>query len=43
MFKTFSRLHPFEAYDLRPEDFCKFMRGEGYNLTDEQIKEIIKL
>lgn len=42
MFKVFSQLHPIEAYDSRPEDFCEFIREEGYELNDEQIKSIIK-
>jgi hypothetical protein len=41
MFKVFAKLHPVEAYDSRPDDFCKFMRGEGYNLNNEQIKELV--
>ena len=41
MFKVFAKLHPIEAYDLRPDDFCKFMRGEGYDLNNEQIKELV--
>jgi hypothetical protein len=41
MFKVFARLHPVEAYDLRPNDFCKFMRGEGYDINNKKIKEII--
>jgi hypothetical protein len=41
MFKVFAKLHPVEAYDSRPDDFCKFMRGEGYDLNNEQIKELV--
>jgi hypothetical protein len=41
MFKIFAKLHPVEAYDSRPDDFCKFMRGEGYELNNEQIKELV--
>lgn len=41
MFKVFAKLYPVEAYDSRPDDFCKFMRSEGYDLNDEQIKKII--
>ena len=41
MFKIFAKLHPVEAYDSRPDDFCKFMRGEGYDLNNEQIKELV--
>lgn len=41
IFKVFAKLHPVEAYDLRPDDFCKFMRGEGYDLNNEQIKELV--
>jgi hypothetical protein len=41
MFKVFARQHPVEAYDLRPNDFCKFMRSEGYDINNEKIKEII--
>lgn len=40
MFKVFAKLHPVEAYDSRPYDFCKFMR-EGYDLNNEQIKNLI--
>ena len=42
MFKVFARLHPIQAYDLRPNDFCKFMRGEGYDMSDEQIKKFVE-
>jgi len=41
MFKVFAKLHPVEAYDSRPDDFCKFIRGEGYDLNNEQIKELV--
>lgn len=41
MFKVFANLHPVEAYDSRPDDFCKFMHGEGYDLNNEQIKELV--
>ena len=41
MFKVFAKLHPVEAYDLRPGYFCKFMRDEGYNLNDAQIREVV--
>ena len=41
MFKVFAKLHPVEAYDSRPDDFCKFMRSEGYDLNNEQIKELV--
>jgi hypothetical protein len=41
MFKVFAKLHPVEAYDSRPDDFCKFMRDEGYDLNNEQIKELV--
>lgn len=40
-YKIFARLHPVEAYDERNKDFCMFMREEGYDMTDEQIKELI--
>lgn len=40
-YKTFARLHPVEAYDSRPDDFCKFIREECCDMTDEQIKEIV--
>jgi hypothetical protein len=43
MYKIFARLHPIEAYDLRNKDFCMFMREEGHNMTDEQIKELIDI
>lgn len=42
--ELFSReqTRPFvEAYDSRPDDFFKFMRGEGYDLNNEQIKELV--
>jgi hypothetical protein len=41
MFSTFARLHPVEAYDYNPEAFCKFMREEGYNMTDEEITKLV--
>ena len=41
VFKIFAKLHPHEAYELRPNDFCKFMRGQGFPLTDDEIKECI--
>ncbi len=41
MFKVFARLHPIEAYNLRPDEFCQFMRSEGYSLTDLEIKSLI--
>ena len=41
MFKVFARLHPIEAYNLRPDEFCKFMRSEGYSLSDSEIKSLI--
>jgi hypothetical protein len=41
MFKVFAKLHPVEAYDSRPDDFCKFMRDKRYNLNNEQIKELV--
>jgi hypothetical protein len=40
-FKIFAKLHPVEAYDLQPDYFFKFMRNEGYKVTDEQVKELI--
>jgi len=40
-YKTFARFHPVEAYDERKKDFYMFMREEGYDMTDEQIKELI--
>jgi|AntAceMinimDraft_10_1070366.scaffolds.fasta_scaffold49117_2 hypothetical protein len=41
MFKIFAKLHPVEAYDHEPDDFCKFMREEGNNMTNKQVKEFI--
>lgn len=41
MFKVFAELYPIEAYDLRPDDFCKFIRSKGYNMTDAQIKKFV--
>jgi hypothetical protein len=41
IFKEFATAYPVEAFDERPSDFCKFMREEGYDMTDEQIKELI--
>ena len=41
MFKMFAKIYPIEAYDLRPDDFCKYVKGEGSDLTDEQIKSIV--
>ena len=41
VFKSFARLHPVEAYDLNPVEFCRFMHEEDYNLTDEEIKNLI--
>jgi hypothetical protein len=40
-FKTFARFYPVEAYESRPSDFCKFMREEGLDWTDEQIKQFV--
>ena len=41
MFKVFAKLHPVEAYDSRPDDFCKLIRDKRYNLNNEQIKELV--
>lgn len=41
IFRVFAKLHPVEAYNLRPDDFCIFMREEGYNLSNDQIKAFI--
>lgn len=41
MFCTFAKFHPIEAYDLRPIDFCNYMREEGSDMTNEQIKEFV--
>lgn len=38
-FRVFARLHPVEAYDMSHDMFCDFMRSEGYDLTDDEIKE----
>lgn len=40
-FKIFARLHPVEAYNSNPDGFCRFMREDGYGLTDLEIKELI--
>jgi Ca2+-binding EF-hand superfamily protein len=40
-FKIFAKLHPHEAYELRPDDFCNFLRSEGFDLTNEEIKRLI--
>ena len=42
-FKIFAKMHPIEAYDSNPTDFCKFMRSEGFDFTDEQIKKLVDL
>lgn len=40
-FKIFADFYPVEAYELRPEEFCNYMREKGYDMTDEQIKEFV--
>lgn len=41
-FKTFALLYPVEAYELDPVMFREFLRGQGYNLTDDKIREIVE-
>jgi len=41
MFKIFAHLHPVEAYESRPKDFMRFMSDEGYDLSEDQVSEII--
>ena len=41
-FKIFARLHPIEAYDSSPDDFCRFMNEQGHGMTNDEIKELIE-
>lgn len=40
-FIVFAKLHPVEAYDLRPDVFCELLRDGGCNMSDEEIKDAI--
>lgn len=40
-FKTFAKFYPVEAYESMPNDFCNYMREEGLDWTDEQIKQFV--
>lgn len=40
-YSIFARLHPIEAYHFDNNRFCNFMRDEGYNITDEEVKQLI--
>ena len=41
VFKIFVKLHPVEAYDSSPDEFCRFMRSEGYNISDIEVKNLV--
>lgn len=40
-FKTFAQLHPIECYKLNQRRFCNYMKKMGYNLTNNEIKQLI--
>ena len=40
-FETFALLHPVEAYKLNQKRFCRWMKKQGYNLTNSEIKRLI--
>lgn len=41
-FDTFAAMYPHEAFDAFHDRFCEWMRANGYNMTDEQIKEMVE-
>ena len=44
-FEVFCNLHPIEAYDLNPDEFCKYFRsylgGSAEKYPDQEIKKLI--
>jgi len=42
MFKVFANLHPVEAFELDEKMFMQHMKDKGYDLTIDQVKQIIK-
>ncbi|KAF0199014.1 MAG: hypothetical protein FD170_3942 [Bacteroidetes bacterium] len=41
-FDTFAIMYPVEAFDAYHDRFCKWMRDNDYNLTDDEIKELVE-
>lgn len=41
MFNVFAQLHPHEAYELNPEMFLAFMKEQGYNLSKDEIEDLL--
>ena len=41
-YNIFAELHPIEAFELDNNKFHKFMKTKGYNITVNEILNIIK-
>ena len=43
LFETFATMHPIEAYDEYPDEFCAFMREKvGNHMTDADISAFVE-
>lgn len=41
-FDTFATAYPIEAFDAYHDRFCDWMRANGYNMSDDEIKEPVE-
>ena len=41
-YKAFAKLHPVEAFEMDNEEFMKLLKEQGYDITIEEVKQIIK-
>ena len=41
-YKAFAKLHPVEAFEMDNKKFMELLKDQGYDLTIEEVKQIIK-